>query len=346
MQIYFKNKRFSSLSVIILLALSVLVVVVVAFAKEYIFPLKYFGDVITIENLINNPDLDTGDKGFMNTAIFFRVLPLDRYIITPIVTVLMYYIGVKKILTNYTINKISFINYTIITTYSAIAMVYMSTYSKDLILYIFVILSFIFLEKKNILIWTCIVLIYALIFRTYWIIIISSFWVLKLYFSKSLYKLTLYIVAFFIVIAFVFDQVLGISISSIREASNIFRSEDEAQTMISSYIEGDSFIDQGINGIVTLILFIIPIPLALFLKPFYILMFLLISFIFYKFIFFIKNNIQNKQYNNVISLVISMLVVQSIFEPDFGSFLRHLSPLYPLLFLSLAKQKNKLKNEN
>lgn len=340
MQIYFKNKRFSNRSVILLLALSVLVVVAVAFAKEYIFPLKYFGDANTVEDLINNPSKDTGDKSFMNTALVFRFLKLDRYVLTPFVTLVLYFWGVKAVFKRYKINNLSFINYTIITVYSAIGMVYLATYSKDLFLYSFVILPFIFLEKKKIILWTILVLIYAYFFRMYWLLVISSFWVIKLYFIKSIPRLIIAIVGFFFTIALLFELVLGISLSSFRDAANMIRTEDEAQTMIQTYITGEAFVTEGFNAIVTLFFLIIPIPLFLFLKPFYVLMFFLIAFIFYYFFKFLRKNIEDISYQNVYSLIISMLLVQSLFEPDFGSFLRHLSPFYPLLFIFLTKKQN------
>lgn len=337
MQIYFRGNKFSDRSVILLLVLSLLIVVIVAFTKEYIFPVKYFGDVNTIEYLINNPTIDTGDKSFMNTALVFRILHLDRYILTPLITVILYYIGIKAIFKIYDINAVSLINYLVITAYSAIAMVYLATYSKDLFLYSLVIIPFVFLEKRNIIIWTILVFIYAYFFRTYWLLVICSFWALKLFFIKSPIRLFVFIIGFFFTIVFLFDFVLGINLSSFREGANILRTEEEAQTMIISYIEGESFIMQGLNAIITFLFLIIPIPLFLFLKPFYVVMFFLIAFIFYYFFMFFFKNIKKKYFHNIYSLIISMLLVQSIFEPDFGSFLRHLSPFYPLLFIFLTK---------
>lgn len=339
MQIHFRDKKFSDRSVIILLALSLLLVIIVAFTKEYIFPVKYFGDVNSVEDLINNPTKDTGDKSFMNTALVFRILRMDRYILTPLITVIIYCIGIKTIFKRYEIKEVSFTNYLIITAYSAIAMVYLATYSKDLFLYSFVIIPFIFLERKSIIIWSILVLIFAYFFRTYWILVIGVFWVLKLFFIKSHFRLIVFIVGFFFTMAFLFDLLLGISLNSFRDAANIIRTEDDAQTMIISYIVGESFIMQGLNGIITFLFLVVPIPLFLFLRPFYVVMFFLIAFIFYYFFIFLFKNLKNKHFHNIYSLIISMLLVQSLFEPDFGSFLRHLSPFYPLLFIFLTKTK-------
>ncbi|EOA1112542.1 hypothetical protein ACHM6P_005110, partial [Escherichia coli] len=41
---------------------------------------------------------------------------------------------------------------------------------------------------------------------------------------------------------------------------------------------------------------------------------------------------KDKTLRAVIALILSFSALQSIFEPDYGSYVRHLSPLYPLFF--------------
>lgn len=342
MDVTIYNKTFNKRSVYLLVGWSIFFCLIIALTKEFIFPPKYFGDVLTIENLINNSSLDTGDKSFENTAAFFRILGLDRYILLPVLTIILYTVSIAKLFKSYGIQKIQFKQYLLISIYSAIAMVYMSTYSKELVLFILVIFSFIFLEKKHLLVWTIIVLVYAFFFRTYWFLVIGLFWGLKLFYIRSPYKLLLSLIVVFTVMALMFEQLLNTPLSTIREAMNLDRTSDIAKTMIINYIEGDSAILQGANASLTFILLMFPIPLLAFLQPFYMILFILISHLFISFFRFVSKNSKNNKFENIFALIISLITIQSLFEPDYGSFLKHLAPLFPLFFLTL-NYKNYIK---
>lgn len=330
----------------VIFALAIIFCVLIAFFKESIFPEKYFFDSYGIQDLVEHPYKSVGDTSVTNTANFYKILHVDRYVWTPILALVSYFIGILVVFKKYNVEAISFTKFLLITAYSVMAMVYISTFSKDLVVFLLVVLPFIFFEKKYLLIWTLFVLFYATFFRNYWFITILLFWGFKFFIVRKPKLVLIAIPVYYVLISFVYNYIFGTPLSMIRYLTNLDRDADSAQTAIAIFIKGSNFFLEAMNYFVTLIFLIAPIPLILLAKPFYIILALLIILFFYNFIKLYIKEYSNKDYTNIFSFVISFMLVQSLFEPDYGSFVRHLAPLYPLIFVCIAKNTKILKPEN
>lgn len=337
MNLIVNRRKLKSSDTKLLIGIAFLMCVLMAFTKESIFPEKYFFDSYTIQDLIVHTYKDYGDKSFSNTAKFFRYLHIDRYIVAPIISVISYFGGLILIFKKYQVKELSLFNFILMIAYSAMAMVYLSTYSKELIVYLCVVLPFIFFEKKNIFIWLLFVLLYTLFFRSYWTITIGLFLGIKYFLVKKPKLLFLAIPIFYFLIAFIYNYVFGTSLVLIRFLTNDGRDIDMAQTAIPVFIKGSSFILEASNFFVTLIFLIFPIPLIILGKPFYLILAILISAFFYNFLKLYVKQYFRSEFTNIFSFVIAFMLVQSLFEPDYGSFVKHLAPLYPLIFVCIAK---------
>jgi hypothetical protein len=135
MNLVINNLRIKKTESKFVFVFGILICVLVAFFKESIFPEKYFFDSQTIQRIIEKPYKDEGDKSFTNTAIFYRKLHIDKVVAAPILAVTFFLMGILVIFKKYKIEAVSFLNFVLIVAYSAIAMVYMSTYSKDFVLF-------------------------------------------------------------------------------------------------------------------------------------------------------------------------------------------------------------------
>lgn len=337
MNLIINNLRLRKADSMAIFAIGILVCVLVAFFKESIFPEKYFNDIVTIQRLIEHPYKDMGDSAFTNTAKFFRIFHIDKSFLAPILAIVSYFLVIYFSFKKYSVEIISLSNFLLIVSYSAMAMVYISTYSKDLVLFLLVVVPFIFFEKKHLLIWTLFVVFYASFFRSYWFITIVLFWGIKFFVIKKPKLLLIVIPLYFFLISFVYNYIFGTSLSMIRYLANLDRDVETAQTAIPIFIKGNNFIMEAANYLITLIFLIAPVPLLLLAKPFYIILALLIIVFFYNFTKLYLKEYANKEYSNIFSFVISFMLVQSLFEPDYGSFVRHLAPLYPLIFVCIAK---------
>lgn len=345
MNIIINNLKLRKQDSMILIVMGILVCILVAFFKESIFPEKYFFDSYTIQRLVERPYKDIGDKSFTNTADFFRILHIDKFVLAPIIALVSYISAIIFLFKRYNLEIISFQKFLLIVVYSAMAMVYISTYSKDLILFLVVIVPFVFFEKKALLVWTLFVILYATFFRQYWFIILALFWGLKYFIVKKPKLLLLAIPVYYVLISFIYNYIFGTSLSMIRYLTNLDRDAESAQTAIKIFIPGSNFLLEAANFFVTLLLLIAPIPLVLLGKPFYIILALLIIVFFYNFIRLYAVKFASKELTNIFSFVISFMLVQSLFEPDYGSFVRHLAPLYPLIFVCIAKNTKFSKEE-
>jgi hypothetical protein len=345
MNIIINNLKLRKADTVFLILLGIIICFLVAFLKESIFPEKYFFDSQTLQYGIENPVKARLDPSFKNTAAFYRIFHLDKYFAVPVIALFSYFFVIFKLFKNYSINYISFFTFALVVIYSGIAMVYLSTYSKDLVLFLIVVFPFVFLEKRSLIIWTLFVIFYAYFFRTYWFVSIALFWGLKLFIIKFPKRFLLLIPFVYLAMNFVYHYIFGVSITLIRTETNLNRDVEFGQTMIKTYIEGNNVFLESLNSIVTLLFFIVPIPLFLLLKPFYVILTLLITILFYNFLRFYVKESNNKHYENIFSFVISFVLVQSLFEPDYGSFVRHLSPLYPLIFVCIAKNTKFVETE-
>lgn len=326
-------------------SLGIILCIGFAFFKESIFPEKYFFDSQTLQYGIENPIRNRLDPSFSNTANFYRFFHIDKYFMAPLLALTLYLSVIFKLFKNYSINYISLFSYALIVIYSAIAMVYMATYSKDFVLFLIIIVPFVYLEKRALIIWSLFVLIYAYFFRSYWFITIALFWGIK-FFVVGKPKILPYVIPlFYVFISFVYNYIFGTPLSLIRYLTNVDRDAESAQTAIAIFIKGESFILEAANFFVTLIFLIIPIPLLLLGKPFYIVLTLLIAVFFLNFIKLYVKEYANKDYSNIFSFVIAFMLVQSLFEPDYGSFVRHLSPIYPLIFVCIARNTKFIETE-
>jgi|GEM_PF-3335090 len=337
MHLIFNNMILRKKDSIVFLTIGILFCVFIAYFKESIFPEKYFFDSLTLQYAIEHPVRERLDQSFSNTAKFYRIFNIDKYFVAPLLALFAYFFVIFKLFKNYSIQYISFFSYILLVVYSAIAMVYMATYSKDFVLFLIVMVPFVYFEKKSLIVWSIFVFLYAYFFRNYWFISIALFWGIKLFLVKKPKLLMLFIPFYYVLISFVYNYIFGTPLSLIRYIANLDRDADSAQTAIAIFIQGDNFFMEAANYFITLIFLIIPLPLLLLAKPLYIVLSLLISLFFYNFFKLYVNEYNNKEYSNIFSFVISFMLVQSLFEPDYGSFVRHLAPLYPLVFICIAR---------
>lgn len=315
-----------------------LIIFFISLLKEFILPSKYFYDGNLIFNLINNNiDISYFDS-FNNTAFIFSLFPFPEYSINILgsffITISLYWSIRSKILNFYPINVL--ILYSI---FSMIMSVYLTQPSKELIC-LFIIFSLFFFGKTvyGFYFWLIIVATYALFFRSYWFIYgVVVFLNFNLFYKQfSIKKFIFYNSIIIMAIVISYQLFYQVSISLIRDSINIDRlSSEDAVTIINNIIPNYDILSSWLNAILHSLLLFIPIPLAMLGGVIYTISSLLILSIFLL-TFKSYYEICNKCNNSVLSRacffsIISFPVVQGLFEPDYGSFIKHLSPMLPLI---------------
>lgn len=216
--------------------------------------------------------------------------------------------------------------------------VYLGFYSKDIFV-LAIPLCLLIASKRSIgeaLILTFIGL-YAFYFRTYWWIVLILYVLLRLTFREKIIKPKFWILALT-----AGSAIAGLAIflqtgdsSAYRVLVNEFRiGSDDASTMITSLIPIAGPIGGVLNTVFIAFSLIIPIPMLL-LGGIYPLIAIALGTIW--FIFFKTLKTLSAPYSVTLiratTLLCAFVAVQSSFEPDYGSAIRHLTPLLGLMIL-------------
>ncbi|MBD9719531.1 hypothetical protein IB240_14090 [Raoultella sp. RLT01] len=344
-----KNDVFISLF-IWYIAISFLVFLAVF--KENIIPKYFFFDANTIADFIQYAkELVPGDS-FSNTALFYKVLGVGRdslvfSILSTAIIVFGFFLYVKK-----QTKRLSFVDIALLYFYMLLSVIYMTLLSKDFIVFL-VVMPLLFFSKKGtfgIVCWTIIAAFYAFYFRTYWFLFIGVFWGLYItckFLSKT-NRLFVICILSLLFLAIVLQLALGVDVDNFRKIVNDVRLDqgnENANSMILPFLPGGGLIIGWINVSLTWISFMIPFPLIMSLSLYYIIISLLVILLYYKFwsalkVELLKDNKKRNQPCLVISCVIlAFTLTQSLFEPDYGSYVRHLAPFYPLFFYVIFVNK-------
>ena len=313
-----------------------------------ILPAKYFYDSKKILNMTLS-EL-SADKAYEFTADFFKCINIFHFdsllqwsiFIAIIGNIMIFVILLKdKEYTN--------IQYLFIYASIALLNIYVFNISKDIIQFLIFSFIYIILEKKKtsdtkkIVLITIMLLIEALFFRVYYAVMAMLFITIvfmynkfikrKLMEKRSVIKLiSIILIAFFIEI-----MIVGIiskenydSLLNARFSTNIFRTDDlDAATIIIDPLGYNSNVGIFIgNYIINAIRMMIPIELAT--KGIKYVAFIIYQLAILYIVIKSLKNISSKNYL-YIAVYLAYFMVSVLFEPDFGSWVRHESTIFLIL---------------
>lgn len=325
-------------------------------AKQYILPNYFFFDENTISRFItSNARFEIGES-YASTAAFFSLIGATKNsllftLISTLFIMSQYYYCLKKS----KVRSFTLIEILLFVFLSFLSMTYMTMLSKELIVAL-VLAPFIFLARRGligIIIWCVIALVYATYYRTYWFIMIPMF--LGLYWIIRSTKKPIYLIVSvplaLLALSIAFSAFLGLDLDNFRTTVNDYRidsGDNNARTMILPWLAGGGPIVSWLNSSITWLTLMIPLPLFILLSPYYLLIATLITLLFYKsWRAFFNIQLEHKQSDlpACAALIISFTAIQSIFEPDYGSYVKHLAPLFPLFFYVIFKSQQPSKNK-
>lgn len=220
-----------------------------------------------------------------------------------------------------------------------LAVVYVGTYSKD----VFVLpIALIALWKRRGL-WPEIALVaamalYAQEFRDYWYLVIGGYVGFRLVMARrfSVRRMIGAALAALVVLSVVFQNYLGVELDFYRTKVNEVRIGDvDTRTLIEPFFDLEGPVGSFLNSAIVLLTFAVPLPLIVRLSPYYLVVaaFLVVLwFMFGRAVHLSTDESRtDPRWARLVALVLGLTVVQSVFEPDYGSYVRHLTPLLPLM---------------
>ncbi len=315
-------------------------------------PLKYFFDSNTILSFIYdikifNLELRFFDS-YYNTAVFYHIFFPNSYENPPSAI-----LRVSSGLLSWVPFFLSFIIYSkdkvfiklipsiVFLMGSVIISIYCAQRTKEVVAIWFSFLSFYSLNKGYFKTAIIIVLFYSLMFRGYWILSIYllgvfSFLESKFFSKANSSKIALFLVSYFF-ISVLYNFFTGEFITDHRFSINESRLGEINNTVVNNLIFNSNIITDFFNLIFSALRFILPLELVFLGGIKYIIFFMFWFLIVYEFTRH-KKKIADLN-SHTFYLGLSLFLVLSIFEPDFGSFVKHSIILLPGFFIYLSNKR-------
>lgn len=321
-----------------LVLLSILFVAIVSkFVLLYVLPDKYLYDSNAIIKYSGGEYLV--DQSYTFSSSFFAPIinlfsisdAANGSLIIGLICNILFLIYLKKYLPKAL--KIEYYVYLLIVTF--LANIYVFNISKELITLIVLFCSFfitrMFSKKANILI--CVLFIScAFFFRTYFALIGLLYYLLNKIDcnvktnQKASFFFLICLMATLIIYSL--NNSLFYQIFNFGEDSNLYRDGSvDAQTMIMPILENTNYIFSIINYIFNVLSFLVPLKLIMKGSILYLAYF---AFSIFTILLIIKNRkkiFDNQKIKYLFFLLLSFFLTSALFEPDYGSYLRHISTI-------------------
>lgn len=351
--------NYKKLQLNIFALLIIMIGFLIRISTKYFLDKKYFYDTNFILYAAHN-NVYTSDKSYNFTSNFFSILNLDLdfwYIVLFIVTGLIIYLFIIRYEPIY--NKSIFL--LLFPMQIGIFYVYNSTVSKDFIqflIYDLLLMCFILFKKKYVYIVIPLVVLFSSLFRSYLIFEIL-FYFLLLYILNGntnikIVKRLIFVIIIVIVSLSIFHKInpeLVNNLINVRMSLNSDRINDpDARTVILDLINNnnnDIYI-WLMNYLIDIIRLFFPFELIkLFsIKYFFFIIYqIIVSLLLFKNLFSIKYIDGSDK--KILLFTFSIFLTNMLFEPDFGSFVKHQTAYLLFIYWSLFRARSSiLINEN
>lgn len=236
--------------------------------------------------------------------------------------------------------------YALVGLYVLTASVYLGVYSKDV--WALPVIIVVLLARpgwRGELTIVATTVLYASFLRSYWFLILAVYLGLRVLTSGALRRrrVVFGVAAVVAGVTVLSPLLLGMDISSVRESVNLDRAlSADATTAISSMQLGPGLLGDVLGNAVTFVELVVPVPLLTEGSPVYAAYFLGIALIWGMYVrstflgpgrLFDGRPAAQADLRTVRAALFALAVVvtQGFFEPDYGSYLRHLTPVLPLV---------------
>lgn len=293
---------------------------------ENILPEKYFYDSYTILTAINENQSYLIDKSYTLTLKIFSLFNFDElrsYNMVLYLISLIFFI--PYLYKNYSL-KIHLLFFNIV--FLFLASIYLIRPGKEMLQLFIVILCYQFDKLSSIFL-----IIGGILFRPYLIIQGIMFIGLKFYLKrKNKILWGILILILIVIFSLKFPKIVNL-VLGVREKVNLHRLESpDAKTIINDWLDKDGMIFLYINYFINTLRLLFPVELLVKGIKYF-------PYIVFQ-IWFTKKLWNWKSIkNNKIILLYSFILISGVFEPDFGSFLRHIIP-YLFILEGIKNGKN------
>lgn len=221
--------------------------------------------------------------------------------------------------------------------------VYLGHYSKDaFVLPIAYALCLASTSTAGTLTICAVMAVYAATFRTYWWLVLFTFvaalMCYKIRATARSWLLGLVVGAILVAVSIMVTQ--GMPADAFRSMTNESRDPStDAATMITPYVSLPEPLGGVVSSVTTAFLLMVPLPLLRLGGMYYVLIAVSVSVLWLTMLVSVHraSPISSLRLRRMLALLLAFLAVQSTFEPDYGSALRHLTPLLGVIIAVISE---------
>ena len=318
-------------------AVAILGALLVLFRRT-ILPTKFFADGQFIQSIALGTNIAPADHSYLVVGLFYRVLGLaDAPLLASLLGYVAYVVVLLLAVQNLRRREATLAELVLIGAALLIGAVYIGWYSKDVLVLPIALIALIPSRSRSVDV--CLLLAiaaYALGFRQYWAIVAGVFLVLRIATAIrpriSTLLVALPLLAFGLAVAL--GLALGVAPDHYRSVVNDGRTIADAQSTIAPLLASSALPVQALDIVLTFLTLLVPIPLMLHGGSYYLLIAVALSAMWALVAQRARRTFSNGSdavADRQLALVLGLVLVQALFEPDYGSALRHLTPLLPVI---------------
>jgi hypothetical protein len=317
-----------------------------AVAKEDVLPDKYFADshhIMGLDMAASGPSPDS----FVTMAWLYRLVgAFDYPMATYLAALALFFVVMFRCIGWDDIRQFGMLEMLLFAFSGAEASIYLAQYSKESVI-VLLALVLVMMPRRvhGDLVFVALACGYAYLIRQYWFIVVGLYLGLRVLLrSRRVRWLPIFLVVSMVALAFGVKLGMGVDLDSFRtgvnESNGLY-----AQSTIQDYIPVTGPLGGAANALLTLVLLVVPIPLILALSPTYLIFGGIISLLWLCLLQVARTGMRHGWFRaevrlcRAVSLLLAMLAAQAIFEPDYGSYIKHLTPLLPLFFFALRARR-------
>lgn len=330
-----KDSLYTSVDKKIVLLSLILIAAIAKIFLIFVLPDKYLYDSNSI--IYYSRSVLPNDKSYSFTAIFFTpfiylfsIKTADKGsvilgIISNLILLFFFNRNLRK--------QVKCSDYLYLVCLTFLANIYVFNISKEFVtLLICLLAAFViykFKKLSNILV-CALFIVFGIFFRSYFAIIglLYLFLILVYKYIKSNLRMFVFLVVFIFgtLIVYFINETLFFDVFNFGVPVNVGREDSiDVQTLITPLLSNTNYFNALLNYIFSAFLLLFPFKLLL---KFNILYYLFAFFSVYTlFILLKRRKARNVKVKQVIILLVSFFLVSVLFEPDYGSYLRHMTPL-------------------
>lgn len=319
--------------------------VLLAWRSHAVLPKKLFLDEAILLRFVSGELRADGWSSYGTTGWLYKTTGLGAIPgFFPVLAYLVFAATVLAALTWRGIPRLSFLVIGLAAGSLLLGAVFLSQYSKEF--FVIPLAALLLLARRSVAIevaWVALALLYATFLRPYWFLVVACFLALRFLMPRmrSPWLLVPVIMIGFAAMIIVFDLVFDAPLTFFRIDINNALDFDRS-TQIDDLISGESFVAQWLNAGIMLIALAFPVSLLTSGEPIQLLAGGFMAVCWALVLVRIRRATGTSGPALLpLAFLLSFLMVQTVFEPDFGSYLRHITPQLPLflaLFVATARR--------